>query len=502
MNNYKWIEHLAHWSKFLETRLINAEDEGTKTKVTRQIRTLERVRYSTAMNPKLLIEFIDPTPRETLRNQVINYFLDLNDSQKNAVNSVINGSQFLSLIQGPPGTGKTQVISEICLQLCANDPDIRILVCSETHVAVNNMINRIFETNPSIRCLRVRDKEQNTNTELFSPYSVINNYMSWLDNNCDDPDITRIVFDSIKNYEDKSLEKALALSANVVGMTCNRVSAYHFQDTTEMFDYAIIDEACKATLPEILMPLLVSNKAVLVGDPKQLPPVFCSEDLEIIKSIENCDLQEYIYINELFENTENTVLLDTQYRMENTIGKLISHQFYNDSIKNGRNIDVTDSLLWIDYLPSKMWPESNYMDNSKQIIRNLDECKIISEIINEIDKKSDVQREIGVIVPYRYQVNELKRTISTQSEKHLISIDTVDGFQGKECDIVIFGVTRTTGPFRFLADERRINVALSRAKNQIIIVGNKEYTSKNITMRQIGNACKTIMYHEGIEHLI
>ena len=73
------------------------------------------------------------------------------------------------------------------------------------------------------------------------------------------------------------------LSSNVVGMTCNRVGAYSFQTSLEMFDVAIIDEVCKATLPEILMPLCISHKAILVGDPKQLPPVFCKDDREIIR---------------------------------------------------------------------------------------------------------------------------------------------------------------------------------------------------------------------------
>ena len=74
-------------------------------------------------------------------------------------------------------------------------------------------------------------------------------------------------------------------------------------------------------------------------------------------------------------------------------------------------------------------------------------------------------------------------------------IDTVDGFQGKEADIVIFGITHTTGPFRFLADERRLNVALSRAKDQIIIVGNREYAEKKRLLAKIADECKVVYYY-------
>ena len=98
-----------------------------------------------------------------------------------------------------------------------------------------------------------------------------------------------------------------------------------------------------------------------------------------------------------------------------------------------------------------------------------------------------------IIVPYRQQVIELKRIIPEYER----FIDTVDGFQGKEADVVIFGITRTTGPHRFLADDRRLNVALSRAKDQIIIVGNREYASKHGLLAKIASACKVVYgYHE------
>jgi len=170
------------------------------------------------------------------------------------------------------------------------------------------------------------------------------------------------------------------------------------------------------------------------------------------------------------------------------------NEFYDDSIKNERNIDITDSLLWIDYSPSKMWPESTNTETDKPIIRNLDECIIMKNILAQINDKYSDQKEIAVIAPYRNQVSELRRALSSLSTKNIVTVDTVDGFQGKECDIVIFGVTRTTGSYRFLTDERRLNVALSHAKDRIIIVGHKEYTSKNKTMREISNACKTIKF--------
>lgn len=493
MNNETWIRHLEQWKHFLEIRLSEDDEPGNREKMLRQLTAIERVRFAAVLNPELLIEFIDP-PQSIQDNygESIDFCLSLNDSQKKAVNNAVLSESNLSIIQGPPGTGKTQVIAEICLQLYRRNPNIRILVCSETHVAVNTLIKRIAEHEPSIRLVRIRDKEKaDESNNLFSPEIIVNDYFDWLQSNCNNKDIVNIIEGSMTNYEDKGLEKALALSSNVVGMTCNRVGAYRFLNSTEMFDYAIIDEVCKATLPEILMPLSVAQKAVLVGDPKQLPPVFCSEDIEIIKSIDNCNLQQYMYIDTLFERYENKIVLDTQYRMENNIGAFISDTFYKGTIKNGRDVALDDSLIWIDYSPSRKWPQNHNIMNGKPVIYNLEECKIVVNELNNLEKEAAQQLTVAVIVPYRQQVIELKKVIPAY-ERLIVSIDTVDGFQGKESDVVIFGVTRTTGPFRFLADERRLNVALSRARNKIIIIGSRQYTTKHTLLERVCDSCKLI----------
>ena len=144
MTDNTWTEHLSHWRTFLSERLTSLDDVGEQIKVERQLKTIERVRYAAVINPKVLIEFINPSDVPLPQAEDYDYFLNLNDSQKKAVEIAL-GNNALSLIQGPPGTGKTQVIAEICLQLYRKNPDVRILVCSETHIAVNNLISRISE---------------------------------------------------------------------------------------------------------------------------------------------------------------------------------------------------------------------------------------------------------------------------------------------------------------------------------------------------------------------
>lgn len=487
MNNEHWVEHLQQWQNFLDERSLQVDDVGEKIKIARQIRVLEEIRYAAVLNPRLLLEFINPTSIPSFSSNVLKYNLELNDSQKCAVSLALSDN-VLSLIQGPPGTGKTQVIAEICLQLYQADPNIRILICSETHIAVNNLISRLAEHSNAIRIVRIRDKELDGSSDDYSPKTIIRGYASWLQKNLENKELAELIIDTVSNYEDRSLEKALTLSSNIVGMTCNRVGAYTYDTSTEMFDVVIIDEVCKATLPEILMPLTVAKKAILVGDPKQLPPVFCSEELDIIRTIENCHLQKYMYIDQLFSLSNCVTLLDTQYRMAENIGSLVGTLFYSGKLINGLLSGELGKMIWLDYKPSQCWPVVT--DDDKQQIYNLDECSVICSLICQLDKESNKEQSIAVISPYRSQVKRLRKTISTFNPKYVtLKVDTVDGFQGKESDIVIFSLTRTHGSYRFFADVRRLNVALSRAKKSIYMIGYLEYAKENKLLNSISEHC-------------
>lgn len=494
MNRELWIDHLRSWKAFLNERISLTEDEGERIKCERQIKTIERVRCGAVLNPSLLSEFISPSTDESEETVCEKFYFDLNDSQKKAVRLSL-GENNLSLIQGPPGTGKTQVIAEMCLQLLSMNPGLRILVCSETHVAVNNLLSRIAQYSKGIRIVRIRDKENDEAVDEFSPETIIDSYLEWASESIQNKDAYNIIEqeikESISNDQRKKnqIEKALALSANIVGMTCNRVAAYDFRDRTEMFDVAIIDEVCKATLPEILSPLVISKKAVLLGDPKQLPPVFCSEEQEIIRSIQNCNLNRFMYIDSLFNECKKASVLDTQYRMSNQIGGMISDLFYDGSLKNGRNEDVEDGLSWITYEPSNDWPISTEELSDRPKIYNDDECRIVADLAKQIISEGNPNTTVAVIAPYRAQISFLRK-VCIDSDR--VKIDTVDGFQGKESDVVIFSVTRTKGSYRFLADDRRVNVALSRARDRIFIVGNREYSEKEPLLKTIMGNCRVI----------
>lgn len=217
-------------------------------------------------------------------------------------------------------------------------------------------------------------------------------------------------------------------------------------------------------------------------------------DVDIIKKIEECKLQKYMYIDELFSGGNNVCTLDTQYRMADEIGNLISELFYDNVLQNGRNAVIKDSIQWVDYEPEMPWPVYHEEDGEKQKIYNLDECSIVSQILLQLDSQPESNiSSVAVISPYKAQVFKIRECVRKMQLRQLkVDVDTVDGFQGKECDCVLFSLTRTTGTFRFLADQRRLNVALSRARDYIIIVGNVEYASHSALLSRIIKKSKVI----------
>lgn len=497
MEKLSWNDHISHWKEFLQARLNDfSPEDADYWRIHRQLKAVEQIRYAAVANPKLVTEFINPRNLQEVSEDLsdLTFTLELNESQKQAVAQALADTE-LCLIQGPPGTGKTQVIAEICLQLYKRNPGIKILVCSETHTAVNTLLIRIDECEQNLRIVRLRDRENNLKIQKFNPQAIAKGYLEWLKSYCTNDDAYDIIATSMADPLNRDFEKALALSAHIAGMTCNRVGAYQFDGQSEAFDVVIIDEVCKATLPEILIPLSVGKRAILVGDPKQLPPVFCSEERELIKLIDRLDLDRYMYIDQLFLKKQYVSVLNTQYRMENSIGNLISELFYDGMIQNGFDRTIEHSISWIDYTPCHSWPVPIEDPNGKPDLRNEDERSIIIEILSTVDSAAKKPLQVAVITPYRSQKAEIQGFADKTTYQNLdVNVDTVDGFQGKECDIVIFSVTRTVGTPVFIADKQRLNVALSRARNRVIIVGNSRYALQSEILKKVWEKSYSIFY--------
>ncbi|WP_343698941.1 AAA domain-containing protein [Caulobacter sp.] len=286
--------------------------------------------------------------------------------------------------------------------------------------------------------------------------------------------------------------------AHVVAGTCLGVAGP--RSTSEMeFDLCIVDEASKATATEILVPLARAKKWVLVGDSKQLPP-FQDEALRDPDLLEKYDLRPEEVAESLFSYLErrlpkgNVLALRTQRRMIQPISDLISGCFYPEQGLDcargepDRNFSpaLASAVTWMDTSQNPSRGQTTLQDGSG--CSNRLECELINTRLNSLNTMftrrdralAKGKISVAVLTGYAEQRAKLERTLNPKSPKwtHLeILLNTVDAFQGRQADVAIYSVTRSNddGRLGFLKDAARLNVALSRGRDALIIVGDKEF---------------------------
>lgn len=263
----------------------------------------------------------------------------------------------------------------------------------------------------------------------------------------------------------------------------------YFENTA--FECVIVDEAAKATLPELMLSLVHAKRVILVGDHFQLPPVFDEKRLEFDKTLDIMQLKEGGF-KKIYDSIpeESHQFLSTQYRMHSTLGFMISHVFYGDNIQNGpntqelkTNLFAGATLVWISTSSleaSRRYEQSCVLETlGRSSYKNPVEVSIISEYLSTIDKAlCGKDYSIGIIAAYRGQVELLRRDLAALplNNIHLDfdnDIDTVDAFQGSQKDIIIYSAVRSSesSHIGFLREKPRLNVAFSRARCLLLIVG-------------------------------
>ncbi|GAB4284345.1 MAG: hypothetical protein Fur0025_15040 [Oscillatoriaceae cyanobacterium] len=289
---------------------------------------------------------------------------------------------------------------------------------------------------------------------------------------------------------DKFNASLLKHSAVVAG-TCIGIPR-NIQDLE--FDLCIVDEASKATATEMLVPMVRSHRWILVGDPKQLPP-FQDEASRDAEFLEKYDLNQDDVRETLFDRLLHTLpedccqMLTIQHRMVKPIGNLISQCFYDGKLESAReDIDANLSTVLhpVTWLTTAKLP-NRYEQSANSSFNNSSEVKVIVKLLeqlNDMAVKAQKQYSIAVLSGYAAQLRLLDRQLAGDRNKwQALTIDcnTVDAVQGKEADIVIYSVTRANkeGKIGFLRDEARLNVALSRGKVGLVIVGD-HYFCRNL----------------------
>ncbi|EAR87968.2 AAA domain protein (macronuclear) [Tetrahymena thermophila SB210] len=298
--------------------------------------------------------------------------------------------------------------------------------------------------------------------------------------------------DQIKNISDQLLGLADVVCCTLASSMSEKLE--RFKNQVEVL---IVDEAAQCTEPNNIIPLYYQpNKMILIGDPKQLPATTFQPESNITKY--NRSLFERIIDNKI-----KPYFLDQQYRMHPNIREFPSIQFYDNKLKDGPSVANRPfpnylqrlerfNTQFIDIVFSREKMNQKSYENEAEGLASISIC---NQIIDEIERQQKVQPEsketlsIGIITPYKQQtrlINELIRKQIPKSYHKFIQVNTVDSFQGQEKDIIIFTTVRVNSKqewrenmIGFLQDERRMNVALTRAKYCLIVLGHADTLNSN-----------------------
>ena len=413
---------------------------------------------------------------------------DLNGSQINAVKSVLQKP--LSLIQGPPGTGKTVTSATIIYHLSKLNGG-QVLVCAPSNVAVDQLCERIHKT--GLKCVRVTAKSRE---DVESPvgFLSLHRQVQMNDTNVELNKLNQLKAElgELSSQDEKKFktltraaEREILSNADVICCTC--VGAGDPRLAKFKFRTVLIDESTQSAEPECMIPLVLGCKqVVLVGDHQQLGPVIMNK--KAAKAGLNQSLFERLVILGCAP-----IRLQVQYRMHPCLSEFPSNMFYEGSLQNGvtmqerllRNVDfpwpVQDS-------PMMFWSNlgTEEISASGTSYLNRTEAQNVEKIVTRFFKAGVKSDSIGIITPYEgqrsYVVQCLQQTGTFRKEVYKeIEVASVDAFQGREKDFIILSCVRSNDHqgIGFLSDPRRLNVALTRAKFGLVILGNPKVLSKH-----------------------
>ncbi len=448
----------------------------------------------------------------------------LNPTQQEAVQKALGSEVFL--IHGPPGTGKTSTLIELILQEVKRGN--RVLASADSNIAVDNMLQRLarydlelvrighparilyeleefsihakYEKSLEAEAIKrgweeigllVKQRDQHSKpTQARSrgmshdrimtlaargksmrgvSVATLQSMARWIR-------LDRKIDAMVKNlrYEEEQIYKKIIEKADVVLTTNAMIMSDLLKES--FFDVAVIDEGSQQVIPSTLIPIMHAARFIIAGDHKQLPPTVVSDSAELKRSL----------FEELIEqNPQNAQMLRIQYRMHEKIMGFSNELFYegkliaDESVKNHtiadlglqkpkRFADILDPTPII-FVDTKGLEASERLPDRSTSYENLTEASIVKELVQELLAMGAKEEYIGIITPYAAQVKLIKKIL----DPLLVEVKSVDGFQGREKEIVIISFVRSNerGEIGFLKDLRRLNVAITRAKRKLICIG-------------------------------
>jgi superfamily I DNA and/or RNA helicase len=425
--------------------------------------------------------------------------LHLNNDQTKAINGILNAGQ-IGIIHGPPGTGKTTTLVSLVQTLLQKER--KILVCAPSNNAVDLLARKIHEL--GIKVLRIGNVTRiNDDIAELTIDEKARNHPDWghvkqirieaeaarkmastrkrkfganeRRNRTDMFKESRELKKWAKDMQHRLLE-SIVRENQVIATTLIGCSHKYIDDI--VFDTVIIDEASQCMEPECWNAILKAKRVFFAGDHHQLPATVKSS--EAVK----LGLSETL-LDRMTDSIKHHYLLTEQYRMNDAILSFSNDQFYKGLLKSNianknHTLEGDDSpLVFID--TSGCGYEESFDPKSRSLY-NEGEFFVIREHIM-LNKEMYTGVSVGIISPYAEQVRYIRGKIDEDSElKTLeITINSIDGFQGQEKDLIIISLTRSNdmGIIGFLSDYRRLNVAMTRAKKKLVIIGDGATLSGN-----------------------
>ncbi len=417
----------------------------------------------------------------------------LNTSQNEAVNQILSCLD-VTLVHGPPGTGKTTTLVQAVKQLAKKE--LNILVTAPSNTAVDLLterlakeglkvvrignISRVDESlvmhtldaqlaehpeTKNIKKVKIQAADLRRNAQKFKRkfgYEERNKRRALFNE-------ARELSTWANHLEERLIDQILS-TANVI--TATLVGAANPIISKLKFRTVVIDEAAQALEPGSWIPITKASRVILAGDPMQLPPT--------IKSLKAKSMGlDKTLIEKGIERVPKISMLTTQYRMNKIIMGFSNQQFYQNLLRAAPDnseiaIGDTAALVFIDTAGCGFDEKINPITSSRF---NPDEFNILREHLFQLVNyfKEGIEPSIAIISPYREQVIYIRQQIMEDDFLNTLSIrtDTIDGFQGQESDIIYISLVRSNGKAEigFLKDYRRMNVAMTRAKRKLVIIG-------------------------------
>ena len=443
----------------------------------------------------------------------------LNKTQEAAVNEVL-WAKDVAVVHGPPGTGKTTTLVEAIYETLHRET--QVLVCAQSNMAVDWISEKLVDH--GVPVLRIGNPSR-VNDKMLSF-----TYERKFESHPDYPELWSIrktirqikenrkrgdnVHQKIARLRDRAAEIDMTINAQLFDearvVACTLVGSANKLLVRHKFSTLFIDEAAQALEPACWIATRRASRIVLAGDHQQLPPTI--KCYEAMKQGLGKTLMERIVENQ----SDAVTLLKVQYRMNDLIMKFSSDWFYHGevesdaSVKHRSVLDWEHPIQWID--GNEMLQEVNEdlkedeklsIDFTEQFIGenhgriNKAEAELVltnlKNYINKIGKERFLAErlDVGIISPYKVQTQYLRQQIRKREEfkpfRQVISVNTVDGFQGQERDIILISLVRSNdnGQIGFLSDLRRMNVAMTRARMKLMIFGDKETLQHHTFYRKL-----------------